>query len=58
VDEKAGDGFVDTSCSMQVYREWLAITRLADKVSPDGSRKPYWLARPLKPTEEAYKLPK
>jgi hypothetical protein len=57
-DEKAGDVFVDTNCSMQVYREWLATTRPADKVSPDGNRRPYWLARPLKPVKEAYKLPK
>jgi hypothetical protein len=56
-DEHAGDVFVDTNCSMQVYREWLATTRPADKVSPDGTRRPYWLTRPLKPTKEAYKLP-
>jgi anaerobic selenocysteine-containing dehydrogenase len=56
--EKAGDLFVDTNKSMQKYREWLAMTRPADKVSPDGNRRPYWLARPLKPTREAYKLPK
>jgi len=56
--EKAGDLFVDTNKSMQVYREWLAMTRPADKVSPDGNRRPYWLSRPLKPTKEAYKLPK
>jgi hypothetical protein len=42
---------------MQVYREWLAKTRPADTVSPDGTRRPYWLARPLKPTKAAYKLP-
>jgi anaerobic selenocysteine-containing dehydrogenase len=57
-DERAGDVFVDTNCSMQVYREWLATARPADKVSPDGTRRPYWLTRPLKPTKEAYKLVK
>ena len=57
-DEKAGDVFVDTNCSMEVYREWLATTRPADRVSPDGNRRPYWLARPLKPAKEAYKLPR
>ncbi|MCB0119722.1 MAG: hypothetical protein KDD72_11885, partial [Anaerolineales bacterium] len=56
--EKAGDVFVDTNKSMEKYREWLALTRPADKVSPDGNRRPYWLARPLKPVKEAYKLPK
>ena len=55
--EKAGDLFVDTNKSMEKYREWLAMTRPADKISPDGNRRPLWLARPLKPIKEAYKLP-
>jgi anaerobic selenocysteine-containing dehydrogenase len=55
-DERAGDVFVDTKCSMEKYREWLAMTRPAEQVSPDGTRRPYWLARPLKPSKEAYKL--
>jgi len=25
--------------------------------SPDGTRRPYWLLRPLKPGREAYQLP-
>jgi anaerobic selenocysteine-containing dehydrogenase len=57
-DEKAGDVFVDTSKSMEKYREWLKLARPAEQVSPDGTRRPYWLARPLKPTKEAYKLKK
>ena len=57
-DEKAGDVFVDTNKSMEKYREWLATARPADQVSPDGTRRPYWLARPLKPTKEAYQLPR
>jgi len=56
--EKAGDVFVDTNKSMEKYREWLAMTRPANRFSPDGNRRPYWLARPLKPTKAAYKLPK
>jgi len=56
--EKAGDVFVDTNKSMEKYREWLAMTRPANRFSPDGNRRPYWLARPLKPMKEAYKLPK
>ena len=56
--EQAGDLFVDTNKSMQKYREWLAMTRPANKFSPDGNRRPYWLSRPLKPTKEAYQLPK
>ncbi|MBO9367434.1 MAG: molybdopterin-dependent oxidoreductase [Chloroflexi bacterium] len=55
--DRAGDLFVDTNKSMQVYRQWLSMTRPADKFSPDGTRRPYWLNRPLKPTREAYKLP-
>jgi hypothetical protein len=57
-DDKVGDVFVDTNKSMEKYREWLKMTRPADKVSPDGNRRPYWLSRPLKPIKEAYKLPK
>ena len=55
--EKYGDVWVDTQKSMQVYREWVALTRSAVDVSPDGTRRPYWLKRPLKPVKEAYKLP-
>jgi len=55
-EEKAGDVFVDTNKSMEKYREWLKLARPAEQVSPDGNRRPYWLARPLKPTKEAYKL--
>ena len=57
-DDKVGDVFVDTNKSMEKYREWLKMTRPADKVSPDGNRRPFWLARPLKPVKEAYKLSK
>ena len=56
-DEKYGDVWVDTEKSMQVYRDWLALTRSATDHSPDGTRRPYWLKRPLKPVREAYKLP-
>jgi hypothetical protein len=33
------------------------MTRSAVDVSPDGTRRPLWLKRPLKPVVEAYKLP-
>lgn len=52
-----GDVKVDTAKSMAVFREWLALTRSAATHSPDGTRRPAWLKRPLKPTAEAYKLP-
>lgn len=55
--EKYGDVWVDTNRSMQVYRDWVGLTRSAVDHSPDGLRRPYWLKRPLKPVKEAYKLP-
>jgi hypothetical protein len=53
-DEKVGDVFVGINKSMQKYHEWLAMNRPADKVNPDGNRRPYWLTRLLKPTKEVY----
>src|SRR5256884_1701790 len=52
-----GDIHVDTQKSRQVYEKWLARTRPADTHSPDGTRRPYWMLRPLKPAREFYKLP-
>lgn len=56
-NDKYGDVFVDTARSREVYEKWMAKTRPADKVSPDGNRRPLWMLRPMKPTVEAYKLP-
>jgi anaerobic selenocysteine-containing dehydrogenase len=52
-----GDISVDTAKSREVYLKWLAMTRPADQFSPDGTRRPYWLLRPLKPSREVYRLP-
>ncbi|HEX8097115.1 MAG TPA: molybdopterin-dependent oxidoreductase [Pyrinomonadaceae bacterium] len=52
-----GDISVDTEKAHEVYRKWLAMTRPADSHSPDGTRRPYWLLRPLKPSREVYRLP-
>jgi anaerobic selenocysteine-containing dehydrogenase len=56
-----GDGYgdveVDTERSAEVRQRWLALTRSALSVSPDGTRRPYWLLRPLKPGHDAYRLP-
>jgi anaerobic selenocysteine-containing dehydrogenase len=52
-----GDVFVDTKKSREVYKKWLLMTRPADQFSPDGTRRPYWMLRPLKPAREFYKLP-
>ena len=56
--ERHGDVQVDVQKSMAVYREWLALARSAVEHSPDGTRRPYWLKRPLKPVREAYDLPR
>jgi hypothetical protein len=45
--DRNGDIKVDTNKSMQVYREWLAMTKPAP--GPGGLRRPLWLKRPLKP---------
>ena len=55
--DKHGDVFVDTNRSMEVYRRWHAMTRSVMDHSPDGTRRPRWLKRPLAPVEEAWKLP-
>jgi anaerobic selenocysteine-containing dehydrogenase len=55
--DRAGDISVDTEKSRSVYRTWLQFTRPADEHSPDGTRRPYWLLRPLKPAREFYRLP-
>ena len=52
-----GDISVDTEKSHEVYHRWLASTRPADRYSPDATRRPYWLLRPLKPAREVYRLP-
>ncbi len=54
-DDRYGDVVVDTNKSFGVYREWLALTKPGP--GPDGSRRPHWLARPLKPTPDAYQAP-
>ncbi|MDQ3993919.1 MAG: molybdopterin-dependent oxidoreductase, partial [Actinomycetota bacterium] len=52
-----GDVSVDTEKARAVYRRWLGLARPADRHSADGTRRPYWLLRPLKPAREAYSLP-
>jgi anaerobic selenocysteine-containing dehydrogenase len=56
-NDRYGDIYVDTKRAHEVYREWLAMTRPASKVSPNGMRRPHWLLRPFRPTREAYFLP-
>ncbi|MCA1567510.1 MAG: molybdopterin-dependent oxidoreductase [Acidobacteria bacterium] len=52
-----GDISVDTQKAHEVYLKWIARTRGADQFSPDKTRRPYWLLRPLKPAKEFYRLP-
>jgi len=49
-----GDISVDTNESHRLYKEWMAKTRPAP--GPDGTRRPYWFDRPLRPVKDAYKL--
>ncbi len=51
-EDRYGDVVVDTNKSMEVYREWLALTRPAP--GPGGLRRPLWFARALRPAPEAY----
>ncbi|HET9074110.1 MAG TPA: molybdopterin dinucleotide binding domain-containing protein [Solirubrobacteraceae bacterium] len=52
-----GDVAVDTDRARAVYREWMTLTRPAGSHSPDNTRRPAWLMRPLKPTADAFRLP-
>lgn len=56
-EDRYADVHVDEQKARDSYREWLAMTRPARQVSPDGTRRPYWLLRPLKPGRDAYRLP-
>jgi anaerobic selenocysteine-containing dehydrogenase len=55
--DRYGDISVDTARSREVYRRWMQRTRAAADHSPDGTRRPHWLIRPLRPAREAYLLP-
>jgi len=55
--DRYGDIAVDTEKSYEVYRAWLAKARPAPEHSPDGTRRPHWLLRPVRPTRDAFRLP-
>ncbi|HEY3053855.1 MAG TPA: molybdopterin dinucleotide binding domain-containing protein, partial [Thermoanaerobaculia bacterium] len=55
-DDRYGDISVDVAKSRASYKEWMAKTRPASAYSPDGTRRPYWMMRPLKPSREVYAL--
>ena len=52
--DRYGDVFVDTAKSRAVYDRWLGLTKPAP--GPGNLRRPLWLKRPLKPTEDAYRM--
>jgi anaerobic selenocysteine-containing dehydrogenase len=52
--DRYGDVFVDTLKSVEVYEEWLALSRPAP--GPDNLRRPLWLNRPLRPAIDSYRL--
>jgi anaerobic selenocysteine-containing dehydrogenase len=47
-----GDIYVDTNKSMEIYREWLDMTRPAP--GPDNLRRPLWFKRALRPDEDTF----
>ncbi|MCG8606033.1 formate dehydrogenase, partial [bacterium] len=51
-EDRYGDVFVDTEKSFKIYKEWLQLTRPAP--GPGGLRRPLWLNRPLRPSEEMF----
>ena len=55
--DRYGEIVVDTQKAREAYRKWLSFTRPALGHSPDGTRRPYWLMRPLKPGKDVYRLP-
>jgi anaerobic selenocysteine-containing dehydrogenase len=56
-DDAYGDVVADMARMREIYLEWLAKARAADRVSPTGERRPHWLKRPLRPQREAWALP-
>ena len=52
-----GDIAVDTARAREVYRRWMAATRPAGTYSPDATRRPTWLMRPLKPSADTFAIP-
>jgi anaerobic selenocysteine-containing dehydrogenase len=52
-EDRYGDVSVDTNKSHEVYKRWLALAR-----PPRGDwRRPYWMLRPFRPAESAFRLP-
>src|SRR4029079_6661457 len=54
-DDSYGDIEVDTEKAHEAYKEWMQHTRPAP--GPDGSRRPAWFDRPLRPVPAADRMP-
>lgn len=52
--DRYGDIFVDTNKAHQEYQRWLRMTRSAP--GPGNLRRPLWMARPYRPSPEAFHL--
>ena len=55
--DRHGEVHVDTAQSKAIFERWMRLTQPAPTVSPDGTRRPRWLLRPLKPSADAFELP-
>lgn len=53
-EDKYADIKVDVDKAHDVYHEWLKLTRSAP--GPDGTRRPMWMMRPLKPHPDHFKM--
>lgn len=53
-NDQCGDVVVDTNKSMRIFEAWMKKTRWP--VGPGNLRRPLWFNRPLRPTDEAYRI--
>ena len=54
--DRRGDVSVDTDGSRAQFERWLELVRPADRHSPGGLRRPWWMLRPVRPAREAYRF--
>ncbi len=54
--DRRGDVSVDTDGSRAQFERWLELVRPADRDSPGGLRRPWWMLRPVRPAREAYRF--
>tara|TARA_Y100000758_G_scaffold97739_1_gene67644 strand:- start:505 stop:2931 length:2427 start_codon:yes stop_codon:yes gene_type:complete len=53
-NDRYGDVIVDTTRSHELYKELLAQTRPAP--GPNNLRRPLWFSRPVRPTDDSYRI--